>query len=55
MAEDEILFALLAEKKDDPQPLYLHGLPVMKLYEHVVVPYEENRPFFIDLHRRSSC
>ena len=48
MPEDEILFAVLAEKKDDQQPLYLHGLSVTKLYDHVVVPYEENRPFFID-------
>jgi hypothetical protein len=34
MAEDEILFAVLAEKKDDLQPLYLHGLSVTKLHDH---------------------
>jgi hypothetical protein len=48
MPEDEILFAVLAEKKDDARALYRHGLTVTKLYEHIVVPYEEDRPFFID-------
>jgi hypothetical protein len=48
MPEDELRFAVLAEKDGEPRALYLHGLTVTKLYEHIVVPYEEDRPFFVD-------
>lgn len=48
MRDDELRFAVLAEKEGDPRSLFLHGLTINKLYEHIVVPYEEDKPFFID-------
>jgi hypothetical protein len=48
MPDVEIHFAILADKKGGPKGLFLHGLTITRLYEHVIVPYEENRPFFID-------
>jgi hypothetical protein len=47
VVEDEIQFAILAEKEGDPTPLVLHGLAIEDLYAHVVDPYENDRPFFI--------
>jgi hypothetical protein len=48
MGDQELRFAVLAEKEGDPRSLFLHGLTINKLYEHIVVPYEEDKPFFID-------
>jgi hypothetical protein len=48
MRDEELRFAVLAEKEGDPRSLFLHGLTINKLYEHIVVPYEEDKPFFID-------
>jgi hypothetical protein len=47
VTDREVEFAILAEKDGDPTPLLLHGLRIEKLYEHVVMPYEDDRPFFI--------
>jgi hypothetical protein len=48
MRDEELRFAILAEKEGDPRGLFLHDLTINKLYEHIVVPYEEDKPFFID-------
>jgi hypothetical protein len=48
MGDEDICFAVLAEKEGDPRGLFLHGLTITKLYDHIVVPYEEDKPFFID-------
>jgi hypothetical protein len=48
MSDDNLRFAVLAEKDGDSGALVLHSLTMEKLYEHIVVPYEEDRPFFID-------
>jgi hypothetical protein len=41
-------FAVLVEKDGHTAPVYLHGLTLTRLYEDVVVPYEEDKPFFVD-------
>ena len=48
MRDEDMRFAVLAEKEGHPKGLFLHGLTITKLYEHIVVPYEEGKPFFID-------
>ena len=48
MRDEDMRFAVLAEKEGDPKGLFLHGLTMTKLYEHIVVPYEDGKPFFID-------
>ena len=48
MGNDQLRFAVLAEKEGEPRSLFLHGLTINRLYEHIVVPYEEDKPFFID-------
>jgi hypothetical protein len=48
MHDGELRFAVLAEKEGDIRSLFLHGLTITKLYEHIVVPYEEDKPFFVD-------
>jgi hypothetical protein len=48
MPDEEIRFAVLAEKGDNPTVLFMHGLTIAKLYDHIIVPYEEDKPFFID-------
>ena len=41
-------FAVVAEKRDYPQPLFMMGLPLEQLYRDIVTKYEEGNPFFID-------
>lgn len=48
MVDEDIRFAVLAEKEGDSRGLFLHGLTITRLYDHIVVPYEEDKPFFID-------
>jgi hypothetical protein len=48
VVNEDLRFAILAEKDGDSNALVLQSLTLEKLYEHIVVPYEEGRPFFID-------
>ncbi len=48
MPDTERKFAVVAEKTGYGKPLYLHDLTFARLIDDVVVPYESNKPFFID-------
>lgn len=42
------LFAIFAESTDLDRPLFLHDLTFPRLIDDVVLPYDQDRPFFID-------
>ncbi len=46
--EQELRFAVLAEKEGYDQPLFSHNLVLTRLYEDIIVPYDDDKPFFID-------
>ena len=50
MTDSEAKFAVVAQKKEKEydKPLYLHDLTFARLIDDVVVPYETDKPFFID-------
>lgn len=41
-------FAVIAETEGYTRPLYLHGLTFERVMDEIVIPYETNKPFFID-------
>lgn len=48
MTDAETKFAVVAEKRGHGKSLYLHDLTFARLIDDVIVPYESDKPFFID-------
>jgi len=48
METTNLMFAVIAEVKDNDKPLYLHNLNFARLMDDIVVPYQNKDPFFID-------
>ena len=48
MKDDAFKFAVLAEKTGYDKPLFMHNLSLSQLYDEVVIPFEEGKPFFLD-------
>jgi hypothetical protein len=47
-SETKPLFSVLCQPNDDPGLLFLRELTFSRLLDDVVVPFETNKPFFVD-------
>jgi hypothetical protein len=46
--EKEILFGVIAEKEGLEKSLFMMNLSFERLFDDIVIPYQQEEPFFID-------